>query len=275
MKNYYRLCQTDDPEERLEDAAMWKALHDEFGDQITLIGDDDPNPQDGYLFGRGKKFEWVSNPPKLIAPDHLPYWDDPVFLRACGRSFKLCDFDQAVDEVARIHADGKDAFVKSIKSKHLTMKAPRGSTLRETMAEMAFSFIDLPPCLMVQEFVDMAYERRFVCIARQIITHSPIAVHLTPIDTLYGYAHFLRPTDSRPWIWDQKLVQRMYETADNIAQTMESPHAIIDLAESSGAIIAVEFNPMRIGQFGLYSCNVREIARAVKKHVAQHHEVAA
>lgn len=34
----YRLCNTDDPEERLEDAAMWKALHDVHGDNIRALG---------------------------------------------------------------------------------------------------------------------------------------------------------------------------------------------------------------------------------------------
>lgn len=265
MKLYYRLCETTDPEERFEDAAMWKALHDEFGDEITLVGYNDAVPEDGYLFGRGKRFSASEENVRLPVPDYLPYWTDPAFLRVCGRSFKLCDYDEAKSEVARLHADGKDAFIKSIRSKHLTMKVPQGTPLEDALEELAYSFIDMPPCLMVQEFVDMAYERRFVCINREIITYSPIAVHLTPIDVIYGYAHFRNPSDRRPWMWDENLASQMYEFADNLAKTMATPYAIIDLAVSQGAIVPVEFNPLRIGQFGLYACNVREIARAVRR----------
>lgn len=267
MKLYYRLCQTDDPEERLEDAALWKALHDEFRDGISVVPWDAPAPADGYLFGRGKRMEWVDNAPLLPVPDSLDYWNDPVFLGYCGRSFKLCDWQEAKVEVDRLHADGKDAFVKSIKTKHFLQKIPRGAGLAEALGDMSYEFLDLPSCLMVQEFVDMVFERRFVCIDRKIVTHSPIAVHLTPIDVFYGYSHFLRPTDRAPHIYDPQLVERMLMTARDIAATMACPHAIVDLAVSDDEVVAVEFNPMRIGQFGLYACNVRLIARATRSLV--------
>ena len=266
MKLYYRLCETTDPEERVEDAAMWKALHDEFGDEISLVGNDDPVPEDGYLFGRGKRWSAEETKVVLPVPDYLPYWTDPAFLRTCGRSFKVCDYEGAVAEVKRLHDEGKDAFVKAVESKLLTAKVPRGVSLDNALGDMIYSFLDMPASLMVQEFVDMAYERRFVCINREIITYSPVAAHLTPIDAIYGYAHFRRPSDRRPWTWDENLASRMYETADNLAKTMATPHAVIDLAVSNGAIIPIEFNPLRIGQFGLYVCNVREIARAVRRN---------
>src|SRR4051812_35062100 len=100
MKLYYRLFETDDPEERLEDAALWKALSDEFGDGIISLDYGAKAPVDGYLLGRGKKMEFDA---KLPISDHLPYWTDPAFLNACGRSFKLCDWDGAKAEVDRLH----------------------------------------------------------------------------------------------------------------------------------------------------------------------------
>lgn len=39
----YRLSSTDDPEERLEDAALWKGLHDVFGDEAALYLDPPAN----------------------------------------------------------------------------------------------------------------------------------------------------------------------------------------------------------------------------------------
>jgi len=264
MKLYYRLCHTTDPEERLEDAALWKALHDEFGDDIALVPYEDPAPQDGYLLGRGKNMEWAVNPPKLPIPDYLPYWTDPAFLKHCGRSFAICDWYGANQEVERLHAANLDAFVKSTKTKHLTQKVPQGLSLSESLEDMAFSFIDVPNCLMVQECIDMAFERRFIAINRQVVTFSPIAVHLTPLDHTVSYAHFLTPLEKRPWIQSRELAEDMYAVAQSIAEEMATPHAVIDLAVSNDQIVVVEFNSARIGQFGLYACNPREIAKAVR-----------
>ena len=48
----YRLSTTDDPEERLEDAALWKGLHDVFGDEVSLYADPPrraPAPEDDRI----------------------------------------------------------------------------------------------------------------------------------------------------------------------------------------------------------------------------------
>ncbi len=272
MKLYYRLFNTDDPEERLEDAALWKAIYDEFGDGIIPLGHDAEAPADGYLLGRGRNHERGAI---LPIGDDLPYWTDPAFLSACGRSFKLCDWDGAKAEVDRLHSEGKGAFVKSIRAKHYIVRVPVGTSLMEAADAMAFSFMDLPPCLMVQELVDLHYERRFVVINREVVTCSPVAVHLTPLDMpAVGFAHYLTPKHKAPWKYSRSLADQMLRIARSIAETMATPHAIIDLAACDGRIIAIEFNPARIGQFGLFACDVRAIAEAVRSVIPDYDDEA-
>lgn len=259
-KIYYRLTDTPDPEERLEDAAMWKAMHDEYGDEITLLGDNEAPEEGGTTFGRGKRFETTAF--KNPVPEHLPYWEDPAFLSRAGRHFELCDIHGAQSAVETLHAMGKDAFLKATALKLMVMKIPVGTGFDEALDAWAYSFIDRPPCLMVQEFIDMAFERRFVAIEREIVTHSPIAVHLTPLDHLTGFAHYLTPREKRPFIQSPSITEQMYGVACEIAAEMRYPHAIIDLAMSGERVVTVEFNPCRIGHFGLYACDPWSIARA-------------
>lgn len=51
----FRLSDNPDPEERLEEAALWKAMHDHYGsERITPLLSDDEAPADWILFGRQK-----------------------------------------------------------------------------------------------------------------------------------------------------------------------------------------------------------------------------
>lgn len=262
MKLYYQFCETDDPEERFEDAAMWKALHDEYGDELKLIPNKEKVPTDGYFFGRGRRFQ-IGDAPKLLVNDYLPYWKDPAFLKYAGRSFELCNFDQAEAAVKALHTAGKGAFFKATQQKLLTMKLPVGINFRDELEDMAYSFLDQEECIMIQELVPMRFERRFVVINRSIVTHAPCAVHLTPLDYPgMVSAHFTKPTDRHPALFSDYRCEQMAEAVDDIAANMATDHAIVDMAYCDEDVICVEFNPARIGQFGLYANSVRAIAKA-------------
>ena len=124
MKLYYRLSEGTDPEERLEDAAMWKALHDEYGGGISLLEPNESWPDDGVVWGRARNSSIATNVNIGRPKSFLPYWDDPVFLSRCGRSFKVCSFSEAETEVAKLHAEGKDAFLKALRTKYYTARIP-------------------------------------------------------------------------------------------------------------------------------------------------------
>lgn len=263
MKLYYRLCNTTDPEERLEDAAMWKAMRDIFGEEISLIDYDAKPPQDGYMFGRGRNIEYAARP-HLLIKDGMPYWQDPAFLANCRRHFEVLTWEGALRAIENLHGDGKGAFLKATDTKLMTMRLPVGGDMTDLLDAWAYSFIDRPPCLMVQELVEMRYERRFVVIDRKIVTQSPIAAHLTPLDYSVGNLHYDTPRAPKPALRSPELTQDMTDFVGSIAESMVRDHAVIDVAEIDGSIGIVEFNAARIGQFGLYACDPHAIARAVK-----------
>ncbi len=263
MKVYYRLTENRDPEERLEEATLWKALHDEYGDDIELWSPSERGvPRDGLLFGRVGIFEEAKGAVLAVSKD-LPYWQDPAFTRMAGRSCMFCTLDEAADEVQRLHGLGNDAFVKACFMKAVRVHVPVGKTLSEVLGIMALSFCDAPRCLLVQDWASMRYERRFVVIKRQIITHSPISAWLTPLDgQKYIHHHFASPLDAAPACRDEALTADFVERAEWIAANMLPDSAVIDMASINGDIGIVEFNPAQIGQFGLYGCDARAIAAA-------------
>lgn len=244
---FFRLTDNADPEERLEEAALWKAMHDEYGDDIATLPDD---ATDGVCFGRmGREI-------RNHVSDSLPYWNDPAFLRHAERRFLVVSYDGLRDAVSSLHADGLGAFVKSTRSKHAIFRVPLETALDEAMGSLAYSFMDGGPDLMVQQLVEPSYEHRFFCIGRQIVTESPINPRLTPIDF---------PLSSHPPV----IVSALRAVAASIATDMRIPHASIDCALIDGKPGVVELNPMILGNLGLYACDVRALAHASRKLLSE------
>ena len=271
---YYRLLNTTDPEERLEDAAMYKALHDIYGKGLTLVPSDQLSPKNGLFLGRGKQPE--INDENILGSPNLPYWNNPAFRDSVNRSFIITDLDGAEAEVRRLHAGGEDAFLKSTRPKHLTLRINQGVSFYNAMNGMAESFMDRENCLMVQQAVDMMYEHRVLVMNGNIITHSPVAWNLTPMSRFQireqtghdvGDFHYPDP-DSHDSIYSPQTTGRMINMAQGIAERSGMPHLCIDLCvlgpRIEGPIEVVEFNPMQPGAVGLYACDPTKIAEAVR-----------
>jgi hypothetical protein len=257
---HFRLTDNRDPEERLEEAALWKAMHDEYGDEIEAIKAD--TECNGVAFGREQMFVGVSSNP---VSDRLPYWEDDAFLARCNRLFCVTDLEGLDAAVARLHSSGYGAFVKSTRSKHFVCKIPLGETVDSVVGDMAYSFMDGGPRLMVQQLSDMKYEHRFFCIGRKIVTDAPINPRMTPLDFPWRDGQtFERPADVSP-VYRPKIVSALRGTAKWIARNMKTEHATIDCAVIDGKPGVVELNPMRLGQIGLYACNVRALAKASRQ----------
>jgi len=271
---YYRLSETTDPEERLEDAALYKALHDVYGGGLTLVPNDAPSPEDGLFLGRGKKSEYNSK--NLLGEPGMPYWEDPAFQGGINRSFIVTDLNGAQMEVERLHAEGKDAFLKSTRQKHFVRRIDQDQSFSEGMNGMEFSFMDRENCLMVQEAVEMKYERRFLVMNGKVVTHSPVAWHLTPmsrssIKDETGLStedlHYATPRDHTAR-FSPTATARMLAVAQSVADASDNPHLCIDLAIigddiENDPIEVIEFNPMQPGAVGLYACDPSKIAEAV------------
>lgn len=272
---YYRPTLTMDPEERLEDATLHKALFDEFGEGLVILRSDEPAPHDGLFLGRGQEREWDQR--NVLGRFNHPYWKDPAFTGAISRSFLLTDLPGAEKEVKRLHGEGKDAFIKSTQQKHFVKRIPTGQSFHEAMDGMAYSFIDKPDCLMVQEGVNMLYERRFLVMNGAVIAQSPVAAHLTPMSRAWVQAetgfdiedmHYRTP-GAREARFSPAARERMTAAAQAVADASETPHLCIDLAilgedPETDPIEVIEFNPMQPGNVGLYGCDPRAIARGVR-----------
>lgn len=253
----YTLLESADPEERLEDAALFKAMKDVFGDQLVgCMNGISVDPAPVLQYGRESRFQPSRTPT-------LKYWEDPAFLAYTGRSFKVLDWDAAEIEVKRLHSEGKGAFLKSTRCKHYAIKVPVGKSLSDEEFEgMAYSFIDGGPKLMVQEMVPMEFEHRFFVINRQVVTDSPNAVHLTPLDYPYRYSH-RHPSSAIQSIRPISYGLAMLKVVEDIAANMATPDAVIDLALVGVKVVCVEFNPFIVGGVGLFASDVRAIAQAV------------
>ncbi|QQN73969.1 ATP-grasp domain-containing protein [Croceicoccus sp. YJ47] len=245
----YRLRDTNDPEERLEDAALFKALYDASDGMVKpATGNSEAD------FGvRGNRFRHSFS---------LAYWNDRAFLRHCGRRFETTLFDGLQGRVESFHALGHDVYIKSGFDKFFNAVVNQGESVADVVGDMAYSFIDSPVPLMVQELVDFTFEHRFFVIGREVVTWSPAAYTLTPID--YPVPHGVAwrkqaDMNSEPW----NGLDAMVALARQIAKEMETDSAVIDLGMIGDTPACVEFNPFHAGQVGLFACDVRALATAV------------
>ncbi len=242
----YRISDTLDPEERLEDAAMAKAMHDAFQGRLKIVSDKKGD------FGRDRFFEGPR--------DAVPYWDNHwAFVDHCAREFYLCDVKQAEEKIADLHSRGKGAFVKAVDTKLFALPVPIGTSLYDAVGDLIYSVIDRPPCIMVQELCRVEWEQRFVVVGGKVVTSSPVATHLTPAHRLPPYAFFETPSSR-----DYRLLPGCDLTrfAEMVAKRWHEMNVIIDCAYFNHEPGVIEFNPFSIGNFGLYNCDPFAIAEA-------------
>lgn len=266
MPLYYRPANIVDAEETLEDAALFNALHAEFGKGLTVLGRDKDIPEDGPFIGRTRSMEFPGN---LFLKGETDYWTDPAFLKHAGREFSFCDLSEAEDAVADLHARGKAAVVKSSRDKYFIDTIKPGTTLNRALGSMVYTFCDAGKCLMVQEHVPMRFEHRFLVIGRKVATHSPNAYSLTPMSPVYGGFtgkitdnHFETPKSTKP-IHNPELTKAMLHMAESIAKEAIEPNLCIDLALTDTGVVCVEFNPMHVGMVGLFACNPKDLVSAI------------
>lgn len=248
----FRLTENLDPEERLEEAALWKAMHDVYGAKIEAVTEGDAD------YGRGRRLNPFSGQCERSA--ELAYWNDPAFLKHTGRRFWVGQWEEAEAQVQALHADGLGAFIKSTRAKDWITRVPVGQSLSDAADAMAYSYIDGGPAIMVQELATVRYEHRFFVIERRVVTSSPNAAHLTPLDYPQTF-DFETPHDHRPSLFAARGF--LLGVADDIARNMATPDAVIDCALINGEPACVEINPMIVGGVGLFACDVRALASAI------------
>lgn len=260
----FRLTSNLDPEERLEEAALWKAMHDEYGEDIRALREGEQVPAGISAFGRAPRN--ASGHDANPVGERLDYWNDKAFLNDARRRTAVVPFERVSAEVNGLHADGLGAFVKSTRAKHAIFRIPVGESVSAAIGEMAYSFIDGGPLLMVQELCHVRMEHRFFCIDREIVTDSPVQWALTPLDhPLPPGTAFATPKSKLAHPDAGAITAALTDVARRVARDMKIPHAAIDCALINGVPGVIELNPMRLGQLGLYAADVRALARASRK----------
>ena len=263
-----------DPEERLENAILWKTLSDRVGSKIRAY--DDVSKVPGcvtHIFGRaGHRSDLFREGLRYPGPQEktLPYWTMPGFLELAGRSITLCDLDQADLEVRRLHLEGKDAFVKATRDKYLTKHVPVGTSLWQALDAMVYSFIDEDACLLVQEYVAMTYEYRLFVVDGQVVTGAGCIPWKTPLDNtaLYDSVMIEQRGDTKvggPAMSNLRLDQYLAFASEAVDQ-LGGGSFVLDLAMINGEVGIVELNPMRLGQVGLYASKVPVLVDAILEH---------
>lgn len=246
----YKISNSLDPEVRLEDACMFKALYDASDGNIKAI-----DKGEGDFGNNGNPFHHKVS---------LKYWEDPAFLENCNRKFTIVPYEQVDEEVDKLHRQGYDAFVKSGIDKYCVQKVLKGEKFSDLIGPLVYSFIDSPVPLMVQEMVDFKFEHRFFVIDREIITYSPVAYHLTPLDyhkiTCWDKAYEY-PTDK-----NYKLYYNAYcmeQLCKKVAENMLTEDVCIDIGMIGNKPSVIELNPLVAGKVGLYACDVRKLGKAI------------
>lgn len=235
-------------------------MHDEYGEEIYALSEGQKGDPLIPTFGRELKnpFDCGQNPVK----DITPYWNDPAFLEHCNRFFQVCMLEDAAPLISDIHNRGKDALIKSTRSKHAIIRVPIGSSLQEAMGDLVYSFIDGGPPLMVQEWAEIQYEHRFFVIDREVVTCTPTQASLTPLDYPLPFGTMYHSTRDSGRVIRYDVFIALQKFAEHICAKMADAHVSIDCAIINGRPGVIEMHPTKLGQLGLFASNVKALARA-------------
>lgn len=264
MKIAFKRYLGDDREELLESQAAERALKSILGDRLVVC---EQYPDDvTHAFGRPPK-NWWPLPKDLAYPSSnervTPYWEWQGFKDNARRSVTLCDLEGAGKRTAEIHAAGKDAFAKT------TWKAwsgaiRRGQTFGQSIGDAAYSYMDRPPCLLVQERVKIEYEYRIFIVDGEPVTGAGALMEMTPNDNESTFDCKVRQDIRGDDVtYDPVLVAEYVIFAREAAKLMPSATFDMDVAMIDGEIGIVEVNPLHYGQVGLFASDVDALAKAV------------
>lgn len=240
MNIQFNLDDRTDPEERLEQAILWKLMHDFYGDKITLVDEIPTYPYFGVCNPLNRNMQ--------IGGEEIEYWNDPIFFKHCKRYFRVVDIAYMPNEIEHLHNNGKDVFVKSTRAKHFLTKIPIGVNWQDEFEGMEYSFIDGGPKIMVQEFIELEQEQRFFVINSKIITWAKCEPTSTPLD----------------YLPDACIDLRLLNLAQKYVSESDEENYVLDtgINKSTELACVVELNPMALGQVGLFDCNVHALVKA-------------
>lgn len=273
----FSLLESKDPEERLENAMLWKALKDVYGPNIHALSYSE-EPGDGdMIFGLPPARQMEASRTALPRD----YWNWEAFRSRISREFGVYTLEEAEQVVDDMNARGKEVFLKATSDKFYTERAKPGASLYKTLGDMVYSFCDIEiPCLMVQEAVDFTHEYRCVIVNGKVVTGSPVVFAATPMARMSLNGEnaegllFRSPAD--PFSAGQyagPVVTQMKRIANEMAADLKMVSGTIDLGLIGGdskKIEPIEINSGYPGRYGLYFADPVKIAKASVEIVPEH-----
>lgn len=265
-----------DPNERLENALLYRALRRRLGDRMVECARVDHVPASARaVFGRISPERLhlgrARGPVVYPAPDqlHLPYWRDPKFLAAAGRRFAVHDLAAAALAVAERHERGEAAFVKSTQTKLFRRLLPPGTSLTEALGPLIYSLTD-GAGVMVQDAVAFQDEYRIFIVAGRIVTGAGCIRDRTPAENRARFDPVLEPVlgGGRPRR-DPAKVRAYRAFAQAFARGRSDLTCTLDLGLIDGRIAVVEMNPLYLGRVGFYACDIQALTDAVLDQIAE------
>lgn len=267
--------QGSDPDERLENALLYRALRRRLGRQMPGYTREAEIPlKVRAVFGRASPMRLLTgreqNPVVYPHPrvHTLPYWKDPAFLAAAGRRIALCDLPDAARVVAEMHARGEAAFVKATRPKYFAQLIPPGTRLIEALDSLSYSLCDASDCLLVQEAVRFEHEYRVFVVAGEAVTGAGCINDRSPAENRERFDPAMEPTRGcEHVVLHHGLAAAYQDFAERFAAGRSDLTCTLDLATVDGRIHVIEMNPLQLGRVGLFACDVQALADAVLAQV--------
>jgi hypothetical protein len=255
----------EDPAEAREHRLLLDALLDRLGPRLEVR----THPEAGYsaVFGRTDPARRRAVDPGLRYPRpdqcDFPYWEEPGFLAAAGRSVRVCDLAEARQAVAALHAQGRDAFVKATQTKLFALPVPIGTRLGSALGDLAYSVCDAGQCLLVQERIPLRDEYRVFVVDGTPVTGAGKVDDRTPADNIVRFDPAFQGQGDVPVRLDPDLAERYRQFALAFTKGTRRRDYTLDLAVSGPRIVCVEMNPLYLGRVGLFACDLDALVDAV------------
>lgn len=264
-----------DPDERLENALLYRALRRRLGRRMPGYAREADIPGSvRAVFGRASPLRLVSGREQCpLAYPHprihtLPYWEDPAFLAAAGRRIGLFDLPAAAREVAAMHARSEAAFVKATRPKFFARLIEPGTSLIAALDSLSYSLCDASDCLLVQEAVQFEHEYRVFVVAGLAVTGAGCVEALSPAENRNRFDTAMETTRGSEIVSAQPDLAAAYRAfAERFAAGRSDLTCTLDLATVDGRIRVIEMNPLQLGRVGLFACDVQALADAVLAQV--------
>lgn len=214
-----------------------------------------------FLFGK-KKINEVND---IIEKDEFisanEYFKNSTVLPFMNREVLLSSTDDLADNILTMYNKRKRRiFIKCTRPKYgiysisLTKNETIKSINKKIIQELDYAIAHLEAledAFLIQEYLEMKDEYRFIVLNKKLVTGSPKVEEYTPIDNTEIF--FKKFSDGI----NNDLFNEYYSFANKAVKEINLKNYVLDVAMTDKGIVLVELNPLR--NYGLFACNFKPI----------------